>query len=315
MQACCELMVQFPPRKSLLSKADDVVSSLLLTDVLSYEVGQLKTAVIAAQRKKLQSVLCDKPLHGKFFTFIQSSTIDAVRSFKWLQCSLHGESESSIFAVQDRVLCTRVYQAKIMHTLIQSILCRLCQEQEETIQHILSGCPVLAPTSYLRRHNMVGRMLHLHLSKSFKLPISAKCWYDHQPLPVVENEVAKVLWDFGLYTDVHVSSNRPDIVLFLKKEERIIFFEVACPADINVLTKEQEKLNKYQTLVREISECYGQPVDLVPVVTGHSGVVSANQQTHLKRIPDYNETLFNNLQKAAILGTINILTSINFGCT
>ena len=132
-----------------------------------------------------------------------------------------------------------------MHTPIQSILCRLCQEQEETIQHILSGCPVLAPTSYLRRHNMVGRVLHLHLSKSFKLPISAKCWYDHQPLPVVENEVAKVLWDFGLYTDVHVSSNRPDIVLFLKKEERIIFFEVACPADINVLTKEQEKLNKY----------------------------------------------------------------------
>ena len=46
MQACCELMMQFPPRKSLLSKADDVVSSLLLTDVLSYEVGQLKTAVI-----------------------------------------------------------------------------------------------------------------------------------------------------------------------------------------------------------------------------------------------------------------------------
>ena len=66
---------------------------------------------------------------------------------------------------------------------------------------------------------MVGRVLHLHLSKSFKLPISAKCWYDHQPLPVVENEVAKVLWDFGLYTDVHVSSNWPDIVLFLKKEE------------------------------------------------------------------------------------------------
>ena len=56
-------------------------------------------------------------------------------------------------------------------------------------------------------------------------------------------------------------------------------------------------------------------VDLVPVVIGHSGVVSANQQTHLKRIPDYNETLFNNLQKAAILGTVNILTSINFGYT
>jgi len=68
-------------------------------------------------------------------------------------------------------------------------------------------------------------------------------------------------------------------MLFLKEEKRIIFFEVSCPVDINVLTTEQEKLNKYQALVRETSECYSQPVSLVPIVFGHSGVVSSKQQT------------------------------------
>jgi len=315
VQACCELMLEIPSRRSVLSMADDVASSLALGDVLSFSSGQLKIAVATSQREKLLDILYAKPLHGKFFTWVHSSAINPARSFRWLQCSMHGESESSIFAIQDQVLCTRSYQAKIMRISVQSILCRLCQEHEESIQHLLSGCPVLASTSYLHRHNMVARVLHWHLSKCFKLPLSVKYWYDHQPLPVVENSSVKLLWDFSLQTDIHVSSNRPDIVLFLKQEHRIMFFEVSCPADINVPAKEQEKLTKYQPLVREFSECHGQPVDVIPIVFGHSGVVSANQQVYLKQIPDYNETLFNNLQKAAILGTINILTSLNIGYT
>ena len=99
-----------------------------------------------------------------------------------------------------------------------------------------------------------------------------------------------------------------DNLLFLKEEKRIIFFEVSCPADINVLTKEEDKLNKYQVPVRKFSECYCQPVVLVPIVFSHSGVVSSKQQTYLKQIRGYNEYLFNNFQKATILGTINILT-------
>ena len=134
-------------------------------------------------------------------------------------------------------------------------------------------------------------------------------------MPIVENDAVKILWDFGLYTPAYLLSNRPEIVLFLKEKKRIIFFGVSCPADINVLTKEQDKLNKYQALVWKFSECYCQPVVLVPIVFSHSGVVSSKQQTYLKQIPGYNEYLFNYLQKTAIVGTINILQSINFGNT
>ena len=85
--------------------------------------------------------------------------------------------------------------------------------------------------------------------------------------------------------------------------------------DINVLSEEQEKVNKYHPLVQEFSYCYGQSVDVIPVIYGHSGVVSCNQLTYLKRIPNYNEQLFNNLQKAVLLGMISILRSVNIGYT
>ena len=61
--------------------------------------------------------------------------------------------------------------------------------------------------------------------------------------------------------------------------------------------------------------CYDQPVEIIPIAIGHLGVVSCNQLPHLKRIQNYNEVLFDNLQKVALLRTITILTSVNIGHT
>ena len=67
-------------------------------------------------------------------------------------------------------------------------------------------------------------------------------------------------------------------------QARIIFFEILCPADINVLIKEWEKLTKYHPFIREFSYCYGQPVDIIPIVFSHSGLVTCKQMSHLKKI-------------------------------
>ena len=117
--------------------------------------------------------------------WMQSASVDMDRSFQWLRQSLHSESESTLFAIQDQVICTRVYQAKIMGSQV-SVMCRLCGEQEETIQHVLAGCSVLAPTCYLSRHNLVARTLHWHLCTSFGITQLAKGWYCRQPLPMTE---------------------------------------------------------------------------------------------------------------------------------
>ena len=159
-------------------------------------------------------------------------------SFRWLSRSLHSESESTIFAIQDQVICTHVYQAKIMRSPMSSVLCRLCGDQDETIQHVLAGCSILAPTCYLNRHNLVAKVLHFHLCKSFHIPVPSNSWFTHRPLPVIENDKIKILWDFDMVTDVKVSCNWPDIVIFLKQDQHIMFLEVSCPADINVVGKE-----------------------------------------------------------------------------
>ena len=60
--------------------------------------------------------------------------------------------------------------------------------------------------------------------------------------------------------------------------------------------------------------CYEQPDDIVPIVFGHTGVISKHQWQHLKKIPFFNDFVFDNFQKTALLGTIAIMKSINFSC-
>ena len=76
VQACCKVMSHFPLRKSLLSKATDLALTLALDGILSYDAAQLKVVVCAAHKKQLLESLCAKPLHGKFYAWTQSSTIN-----------------------------------------------------------------------------------------------------------------------------------------------------------------------------------------------------------------------------------------------
>ena len=88
-----------------------------------------------------------------------------------------------------------------------------------------------------------------------------------------------------MVTDHTIMINRPDNTVFLRRDHCILFVEIACPADVNILANEDEKIFKYKGLAKEVSTGYNQPVDIIPVVFGHSGVVSCRQAAHLKRLP------------------------------
>ena len=55
----------------------------------------------------------------------------------------------------------------------------------------------------------------------------------------------KILWDFSLELDSHHLSNRLDIVLFDYVVKKMYFIKISCPGDAKVLTKEQDKIQKY----------------------------------------------------------------------
>ena len=70
---------------------------------------------------------------------------------------------------------------------------------------------------YTTRHDWVGTVILLELSKKLKLDHTTK-WYMLTPELVLKNERHKILWDFETQTGRLIPSRRPDQVRFLKNE-------------------------------------------------------------------------------------------------
>ena len=67
--------------------------------------------------------------------------------FLWLlRGDVKGETESEIIVVQDQALQTKYPATKILQTERDN-KCRLCKQFDETVEHIISACPVLEKNS------------------------------------------------------------------------------------------------------------------------------------------------------------------------
>ena len=70
------------------------------------------------------------------------------------------------------------------------------------------------------------------------------------------------------------------------------------------LQKKMRRLQKYCALASDFRIMYQMPVKIIPVVIGHSGVISSQCRHFLHDIPGYCDSLLCHLLKATILGTI-----------
>jgi hypothetical protein len=94
-------------------------------------------------------------------------------------------------AAQDQAIITNHFKKMILKQEIES-RCRLFKEYEETVDHLTSGCPTLAKSEYIIRHDKVCR--HLHYSICNKLGIETReNWYSNIPTSVTEREGITVL--------------------------------------------------------------------------------------------------------------------------
>ena len=118
----------------------------------------------------------------------------------WLASSgLKSEIEGFIIAAQDQNLPARNFRANILENGVDP-KCRVCNKHTETIDHLVSGYPLLAPTEYLNRHDKLGQYIHSYFCKNFCLPHETNSW-EHKPPKVTENKNATILWDFDIHTD------------------------------------------------------------------------------------------------------------------
>ena len=94
-------------------------------------------------------------MHWQYIRHIDRQLISEEDTFFWLsKGDLKAETESEIVAAQDQVLQTKYYVTKILNTESDS-KCRLCQQFDEAIDHIISACPILAKEQYIKRYDRV----------------------------------------------------------------------------------------------------------------------------------------------------------------
>ena len=144
--------------------------------------------------EKMRQIWEGKPIHGQYPTRVNKSDVETEQTHKWLKSpGLKGETEGLIIAAQDQSLGTISYHNKIIKDGTDP-KCRMCNEFEETIDHIVAGCPVLANTEYIQRHDKAAGYIHWRICKHYHFSTADK-WYEHKPEKVTENEAATVLWD------------------------------------------------------------------------------------------------------------------------
>ena len=80
------------------------------------------------------------------------------------------------------------------------------QKLDQTIDHIISACPILAKEQYVKRHDKVCAQIHLNICKEIGVQLDNKHWYEHVPKSVVTNQGGKmtILRNQQMQNDKHL---------------------------------------------------------------------------------------------------------------
>ena len=247
----------------------------------------------------------EKPLYGQFAR--QGEEQRSEETWTWLkEGKLKRETEALIIAAQDQAIRTNYIKTMIDKSQ-NDPKCRICKQSNETISHIVSSCSKLAQKEYKRRHDNVATAIHWDLSGKCGFERKER-WYEHVPESVLENEDYKLLWDFSVRTDHEIGARRPDLVIIDKRDKSCQIIDVAIPEDNRVREKEDEKVEKYQDLAREVRKMWGVRTKVIPVVVGALGSIPLRLNDNLRAIEVGIPVAL--IQRCALLGSARILRKV-----
>jgi hypothetical protein len=247
----------------------------------------------------------EKPVHGQFLRQL-SERIDRKWTFSWLsRGSLSIETEGFVCAAQEQAVLTRGIARNIYGMNVPD-QCRLCGNSTESVMHIAAECSILAPTQYLERHNLVAQYIHFRLLQIHGADTADDKWYTHIPNKIMTLPNGKILWDFNIYTDRHISARRPDIVVVNEETRQGQIIDINCPNDVNIIKNEVEKRTKYTELKIEMEKIWGIHFKIIPIVIGCLGAVSTNLPGSMKAL-GLQEFEIGTIQDIVLKSTCHIL--------
>ncbi|KAF2890547.1 hypothetical protein ILUMI_15626 [Ignelater luminosus] len=161
--------------------------------------------------------------------------------------------------------------------------CRVCNQQQETIEHIMAGCSILASTDYIRRHDNVAKIVHKHLALHHNL---------------IESK-----WNQSVITDRTINYNKPDIILMNKEHKKTYLVEIAVPLPNNLQRRHTEKIQKYIELAAEIKDMWEQQeVKIIPTILSATAVIPHTLHRAIQQL-QMPEMIYKEMQQTVILDT------------
>ena len=101
----------------------------------------------------------------------------------------------------------------------------------------------------------------------------------------------------NIYTYHVLAARRPDIVVIDKLQNVVQIVDVAVPPDCNVTMKETEKIEKYKDLSVELSSLWKMKCEVIPIVVGGLGCVTARLEMYLQKLVIISFVLWNYYNK------------------
>ena len=167
----------------------------------------------------------------------------------------------------------------------------MCKLHEETLGHILVGCPVHYFGLYKEKHDKLMKLVaHKAVESVLRRTIKIS------ELKTIESEKEKrrVVQDTEQMTIEPYPERRPDIIIYDYKNKIIYMIEIAVSHDSKVTQRANQKKGKYHRLSREMAQMNpGMEVKVVPFVVGNLGTMTAIEKeiNTIKFIRDKNKFL------------------------
>ncbi|KAF7683630.1 hypothetical protein TCON_1161 [Astathelohania contejeani] len=121
------------------------------------------------------------------------------------------------------------------------------------------------------------------------------------------NERAEIQVDTRIRTDILIKNNRPNILIYDKKENKIISVEVGITSQDNLQIVETEKMKKYDLLANELGLLYKAKTKIIPYVMTWNSVITKYHKNYLKEL-NLTPTIEAYIQSTVLKKTLEIIS-------
>ena len=266
------------------------------------------------QQQQYREYIAKSEMAGRYYREFRSIDNWSRESYVWLTQwkGISVTTERKMFEALEQLTNTKYRRQQIYKDQsVDNDRCRLCNQNKETVRHVLSNCNELAKNSYITRHNNALKVLYWWVLHKYGLEEKVKEWSDREePTPTRRIERAIVQWNVKILSNEYTKHNKPDMLIIDHKKKRIRVVEASFPWDENINAKFEEKNKKYQTVRQELRKQYeGYELQQVNVIMGEMGTITTLRE-ELAKISKKATKLVAKIQRVVIMHSIGIIENV-----